>query len=277
METVPLESPPTSFDGLVVRVPTPAPGGRPRLPEPGVQERVVPVESTREVPADGIDVSPNTRSERLNRVVNVALGVTGLVLLLPLLLVVALAVRLTSNGPILYAQTRVGIDRRRARRNGGTHHLHERRGADLGGQAFMIYKFRSMYLDAEKRSGAVWATANDPRVTPVGRFIRKFRLDELPQLINVVKGDMNIVGPRPERPSIVARLREDIREYPMRHRVKPGITGLAQINQQYDSCLDDVRSKVRYDLEYLRRQSLAEDFRIMLKTVPSVILKTRGW
>jgi len=118
---------------------------------------------------------------------------------------------------------------------------------------------------------------NDPRVTPLGRFMRKFRVDELPQLINVVKGDMNIVGPRPERPSIVARLREDIREYPLRQRVKPGITGLAQINQNYDSCLEDVRSKVRYDLEYLRRQSLAEDLLIMAKTIPTMVLKVRGW
>ena len=107
--------------------------------------------------------------------------------------------------------------------------------------------------------------------------MRKFRVDEWPQLINVVKGDMNIVGPRPERPSIVARLREDIREYPLRQRVKPGITGLAQINLSYDSCLDDVRAKVRYDLEYLRRQSLAEDLLIMAKTVPTMVLKVRGW
>ena len=123
----------------------------------------------------------------------------------------------------------------------------------------------------------MWATVTDPRVTPLGRFMRKFRIDELPQLINVVRGDMNIVGPRPERPSIVARLREDIREYPLRQRVKPGITGLAQINQNYDSCLEDVRAKVRYDLEYLRTQSMTEDLVIMAKTVPTMVLKIRGW
>jgi len=134
-----------------------------------------------------------------------------------------------------------------------------------------------MYVNAEGKSGAVWATVNDPRVTPLGRFMRKFRVDEWPQLINVVNGDMNLVGPRPERPSIVARLREDIREYPLRQRVKPGITGLAQINLSYDSCIDDVRAKVRYDLEYLRRQSLAEDLLIMAKTVPTMVLKVRGW
>ena len=134
-----------------------------------------------------------------------------------------------------------------------------------------------MYVNAEGKSGAVWATINDPRVTPLGRFMRKFRIDEWPQLINVVRGDMNLVGPRPERPSIVARLREDIREYPLRQRVKPGITGLAQINLSYDSCLEDVRAKVRYDLEYLKKQSLAQDLAIMAKTVPTMVLKIRGW
>jgi lipopolysaccharide/colanic/teichoic acid biosynthesis glycosyltransferase len=167
----------------------------------------------------------------------------------------------------------VGIDRRGRRELA----IRERRLQDLGGAAFTIYKFRSMYVNAEGKSGAVWATVNDPRATPLGRFMRKFRIDEWPQLINVVRGDMNIVGPRPERPSIVARLREDIREYPMRQRVKPGITGLAQINLSYDSCLEDVRAKVRFDLEYLKRQSMLEDIAIMAKTVPTMVLKIRGW
>ena len=126
--------------------------------------------------------------------------------------------------------------------------------------------------DAEK-NGAVWATKNDPRITPIGRVLRKTRLDELPQLFNVLRGDMNIVGPRPERPSIFLRLSQDIPEYRMRQRAKPGITGLAQISQAYDSCLDDVRNKVRYDLEYISRQSLAEDLRIMIKTVPVMLLR----
>ena len=126
-------------------------------------------------------------------------------------------------------------------------------------------------------SGAVWAAQNDARVTPLGKFLRASRLDELPQLWNVVKGDMNIVGPRPERPSIFARLRDDIAEYPLRQRARPGITGLAQISQSYDSCMDDVRNKVCYDLEYLSRQSLAEDMRIMLKTVPVMLFKKGGW
>jgi lipopolysaccharide/colanic/teichoic acid biosynthesis glycosyltransferase len=134
-----------------------------------------------------------------------------------------------------------------------------------------------MRTDAEKSSGAVWAVENDPRVTPIGKFLRTWRLDEIPQLWNIVEGDMNIVGPRPERPSIVARLREDIPEYRFRHRVKPGLTGLAQINQKYDANLEDVRSKVNWDVKYLRRQSLGGDVMIMLKTVPSVLLKFRGW
>jgi lipopolysaccharide/colanic/teichoic acid biosynthesis glycosyltransferase len=134
-----------------------------------------------------------------------------------------------------------------------------------------------MYLDAERLSGAVWATQHDPRVTPLGRFLRTCRLDELPQLFNVIKGDMNIVGPRPERPGIFARLRQDISDYPLRQRAKPGITGWAQINHRYDACLDDVREKVRYDLEYLERQSLAEDLRIMVKTVPVMLFRKGGW
>ena len=126
-------------------------------------------------------------------------------------------------------------------------------------------------------AGAVWAQENDPRVTPLGRYLRKWRIDEIPQLWNVIKGEMNVVGPRPERPSIVAHLRNDIPDYQFRHRVKPGLTGLAQVNQEYDACLEDVRGKVNWDLQYLRRQSFWLDVRIMLKTVPSVLLKHRGW
>jgi lipopolysaccharide/colanic/teichoic acid biosynthesis glycosyltransferase len=142
---------------------------------------------------------------------------------------------------------------------------------------FTIYKFRTMTTDAERHSGAVWATVGDSRVTAVGRFLRKSRLDEVPQLYNVIKGDMNIVGPRPERPSIFQWLRQDIPEYPARQRTKPGITGWAQVNQSYDANIDDVRSKVRYDLEYLQRQGLAEDVKIMLKTLPVMLLKRGGW
>src|SRR3954462_15528910 len=117
----------------------------------------------------------------------------------------------------------------------------------------------------------------DPRVTSIGRLLRQYRLDELPQLINVLRGEMNIVGPRPERPTIVAELREHIAEYPLRQRARPGITGLAQINHHYDRSLEDVRTKVHYDLEYIRRQCVAKDLRIMLKTVPVILLRRGGW
>jgi lipopolysaccharide/colanic/teichoic acid biosynthesis glycosyltransferase len=209
----------------------------------------------------------------LDRVVNVTLAAIAMILLAPLFIAVAIAIKLTSRGPIFYMQPRVGVDRRTS----GAAPGYDRRGRDLGGTIFSIYKFRTMLVDAETKTGAVWATKGDPRITPIGRFLRKCRIDELPQLINVIRGEMNIVGPRPERPGIFARLREDIAEYPLRQRAKPGITGWAQINQSYDSCLDDVRAKVRYDLEYLERQSLAEDLRIMVKTVPVMLFRKGGW
>jgi lipopolysaccharide/colanic/teichoic acid biosynthesis glycosyltransferase len=214
------------------------------------------------------------RSELPNRVVNVLIATLLLLLLSPVLVLVAMAVKLTSPGPVLYTQTRVGLDRRR--RRGGLS-VYDRRVRDLGGAVFVIYKFRSMRVDAERGTGAIWAQRGDSRITSVGRFLRKTRLDELPQLINVLRGDMNMVGPRPERPSIVDRLREDISGYSLRQLARPGITGWAQVNQAYDTSLDDVRSKVRYDLEYLGRQSLAEDARIMLRTIPVVFLRRGGW
>jgi lipopolysaccharide/colanic/teichoic acid biosynthesis glycosyltransferase len=219
------------------------------------------------------EVIPRDRHEGLNRGLNLALSVLALLVTFPLLFLLALAVKFTSRGPVLYAQTRVGLDRRwRA-----TLAMQERRLEDLGGQVFTIYKFRTMRVDAERGSGAVWAQENDPRVTRLGKYMRMLRLDELPQFWNVVIGDMNIVGPRPERPSIVSRLREDIPEYQCRHRVKPGITGLAQINQKYDASLDDVRSKVRWDLRYISEQGVLIDALILLRTVPAVLLRHRGW
>jgi lipopolysaccharide/colanic/teichoic acid biosynthesis glycosyltransferase len=207
------------------------------------------------------------------RLVNLLLALIAVIVTLPVMLLVALLVRLTSRGPVLYTQVRIGLDRREPVLGNQNH----RRGRDLGGQPFTIYKFRTMWVDAEHASGAVWAQQRDPRVTPIGRFLRQYRLDELPQLFNVLNGEMNIVGPRPERPSIFAELREHIAEYPLRQRAKPGITGLAQINHHYDRSLEDVRTKVHYDLEYIRRQSVAEDFRIMLKTVPVILLRRGGW
>jgi lipopolysaccharide/colanic/teichoic acid biosynthesis glycosyltransferase len=218
------------------------------------------------------DVIPRERSEKLSRALNIVVASVALVVVLPVMLIVALVVRLTSPGPILYSQVRVGVDRR-FRTKGS----HDRRAYDHGGRLFKMYKFRSMRVDAEADGRAVWAQKSDPRVTAVGGVLRRTRLDELPQLVNVIRGDMNIVGPRPERPAIFALLREDIPEYTMRQRVKPGITGWAQINQAYDSCLDDVRSKVRYDLEYVKRQSLGHDLQIMSLTLPVMVFRRGGW
>jgi lipopolysaccharide/colanic/teichoic acid biosynthesis glycosyltransferase len=218
------------------------------------------------------DASSGSAAPWVHLCLNVLLAVLALVLVFPIVLVIAVVVKLTSQGPVLYTQERVGLDRRRAR--GPENHGRER---DIGGKPFTIYKFRTMWVDAERESGAVWAAQDDPRVTPVGRLLRQYRLDELPQLINVLRGEMNIVGPRPERPTIFAELRSHIAEYPLRQRTKPGITGLAQINLHYDCSLDDVRTKVQYDLEYIRRRSVREDFRIMLKTVPVIFLRRGGW
>jgi lipopolysaccharide/colanic/teichoic acid biosynthesis glycosyltransferase len=211
--------------------------------------------------------------EWARRGVNLLLALSALVLLLPIMLLIAFLVRLTSPGPVLYTQTRVGFDRRKVVLGFQNH----RRQRNLGGRPFTIYKFRTMRVDAEQGSGAIWAQQRDPRVTAIGGLLRQYRLDELPQLLNVLKGEMNIVGPRPERPTIFAELREHIAEYPLRQRAKPGITGLAQINHHYDRSLDDVRTKVHYDLEYIRRQSISEDFRIMLKTVPVILFRRGGW
>lgn len=249
-------------------------------------------------PAAGASSGARARSEVLNRVINVTIAILALIFLLPVMLLIAVAIKVSSPGPVFYSQSRVGLDRRqrdrRGRRSGGhgapgrhgaggadgtegavvERRNGDRRTTNYGGSVFTIYKFRTMVVDAE-RAGAQWATKDDPRVTPIGRFLRRTRLDEIPQLWNVVKGDMNIVGPRPERPAIVLELCRHIPHYPLRHRARPGITGWAQINHTYDNCIDDVRTKVRYDLEYLQRQGLLEDLKIMVRTVP-VMLFRRG-
>ena len=217
---------------------------------------------------------PRARWELLSRGVNLATAFTALIVLAPLMLLIAVAVKLSSRGPVFYSQTRIGLDRRW---RGKAAAADTRRAHDLGGHVFTIYKFRTMGVNAEHLSGAVWAAKEDPRVTAVGRILRQYRLDELPQLLNVLAGDMNIVGPRPERPSIFAQLRTTIPNYEARQRVKPGITGLAQVSQQYDQCLSDVRNKLDYDLRYLNRQGFWEDVRIMLKTIPVVLFKRGGW
>ena len=220
-------------------------------------------------------VEPRTRSELAGRVLNVLVASIALVIASPVILLAAILIKLTSRGPVFYRQVRVGIDER-ARRNDGAAQ-DDRRARNLGGRVFSIYKLRTMYIDAEAASGAVWAKQGDCRVTPVGRVLRKFRIDEVPQLLNVIQNTMSIVGPRPERPSIFAKLSQDIEEYAIRPRARPGITGWAQINHTYDSCVEDVRTKVRYDLEYLRRQSVAQDVMIMAKTLPVMLLRKGGW
>jgi lipopolysaccharide/colanic/teichoic acid biosynthesis glycosyltransferase len=218
------------------------------------------------------EVYPAERSELACRVANVVIAVLALVVMVPVMLLVALAIRLTSSGPVFYSQIRVGVDRRF--RGNGTY---DRRAQDLGGKPFRMLKFRTMRVDAEADGMAVWAQKSDPRTTSVGKFLRTARLDELPQLYNVIRGDMNIVGPRPERPTIFAKLREEIPLYQQRQRVKPGITGWAQINQSYDSCLSDVQNKVQFDLDYVRRQSLARDVAIMSMTLPVMLFRKGGW
>jgi lipopolysaccharide/colanic/teichoic acid biosynthesis glycosyltransferase len=215
--------------------------------------------------------APAERSELLNRMVNLLIASLALLILAPVCVVVAVLVKLTSSGPVFYTQTRVGLDRRWKRDEPEADA--DRRVEDLGGQPFTILKFRSMSVDAEANGQAVWAAKHDARVTPLGRILRKTRLDEIPQLINVLRGEMNIVGPRPERPSICVRLREHIPEYNCRHRVKPGITGWAQINHSYDSCVEDVRKKVAYDMEYIEQQGILFDLRIMLLTFPVMLFR----
>ena len=270
-----MESYPHLADHVSVRVPSGA--RRTRRPETAdgrTIERPRQIETVREVEAQEplIDVVPRERSDRLNRAVNLTLGVIALAILSPFFVLVAIAIKLTSRGPIFYSQSRVGVDRRS--RFGKTD---DRRVYDLGGRPFTMYKFRTMHVNAESDGQAVWAQKMDPRVTMVGRVLRRTSLDELPQLYNVLRGDMNIVGPRPERPTIFANLRQNIPQYPLRQRVKPGITGWAQINQNYDVTMDCVREKVRYDLEYLRRQSIVEDLRIMTMTVPVMLFRKGGW
>lgn len=212
-----------------------------------------------------------TRSLRAVRMLNVVVAAVGLVVTAPLMLIVALLVKLSSRGPVLYTQPRVGIDRRAAN---PTPEQLARRKHDAGGRVFKIYKFRTMSADSD-RAGQVWASKTDPRITRIGGILRKYRLDELPQLWNVLRGDMNIVGPRPEQPGIFSDLRDQVARYSLRQKVLPGITGWAQVNHHYDQCIDDVRRKVEFDLEYIERRSLVQDLKIMARTIP-VMLGRKG-
>jgi lipopolysaccharide/colanic/teichoic acid biosynthesis glycosyltransferase len=212
------------------------------------------------------------RGDKARRVLNVVVAAVSLVFLAPLFLLIAAAVKLSSAGPVFFTQERVGVDLRRRMRDrrsskrGGS----DRRGPDAGGRVFTIYKFRTMYVN-QGETEQVWAQKDDPRITPVGRLLRALRFDELPQLWNVLRGEMNIVGPRPEQPEIFKHLRSEITDYQRRQEVLPGITGWAQINNGYDQTFRDVERKVNYDLEYVRRRSTLEDLKIMVLTVPVVL------
>ena len=206
------------------------------------------------------------------RVLNIAIALVGILVTLPLMALIALAIKCTSPGPVLYLQTRVGLDRRR-----GVRHPSVGPAEDQGGRPFRMIKFRTMKAAPEAGAPQVWARPDDDRITGIGRWLRKFRLDELPQLFNVLIGDMNVVGPRPEQPAIFAKLRREIHAYVVRQRTRPGITGLAQINLHYDQQIEDVRRKVALDLAYLRRQSVWEDLRIMMRTLPVMIGRRGGW
>ncbi|OLC72605.1 MAG: hypothetical protein AUH78_15785 [Gemmatimonadetes bacterium 13_1_40CM_4_69_8] len=218
-------------------------------------------------------LGPTDRERPGRRLLNISVAAVGLVLALPLMLLIGLLIKLTSRGPVLFKQTRVGLDRRALSRMGGN----TRRRIDLGGHPYTMYKFRTMYVDHRSTDRQVWAQPDDARVTPIGRLLRRFRLDELPQLVNVLKGDMNVVGPRPEQPAIFVHLREQIEGYQRRQRVRPGITGWAQINLSYDRSVDDVRQKLTFDLEYVRRQSAPQDLKIMLRTLPVMVLGRGAW
>jgi sugar transferase (PEP-CTERM system associated) len=188
-------------------------------------------------------------NDLLKRILDLVVGMIGLVVCLPLMILAAMAVWLDSRGPIIYRQTRVG----------------------RMGKHFDVWKFRSMKVGAENGTGAQWARENDPRTTRVGGFLRRYRLDELPQFLNVIWGEMSFVGPRPERPEFVDKLRQQIPYYDERHSVRPGITGWAQVQYQYGSSVEDAKRKLEYDLFYLQNMSILFDCAIIFKTTRIVL------
>ena len=207
-----------------------------RTPAPAVTKRYVPPPPPEPLPA-GVGA-------RVKAGADFALATAMAVALLPVLLACMALVRLTSTGPAIYTQKRVG----------------------RGGRVFTLYKIRTMFNDCESLTGPQWSTPGDPRITPVGRVLRKLHLDELPQLWNVLRGDMSLVGPRPERPEIVKNLRQVIVGYDRRHRVKPGITGFAQVHLPPDSCVRSVKNKLVYDLYYIRHRTARMELFILFAT-----------
>ncbi len=198
--------------------------------------------------SDGFRVKQTNLLAR--RFLSILISLIGLILTLPILPIVALLVKLTSRGPIFFSQERVG-----------------RRG-----KTFRVHKFRTMCQDAEA-GGAKWATKNDPRITPIGKFLRKTRLDEIPQLWNVLMGDMAFVGPRPERPEFVQWLAEAIPYYNLRHIIRPGLTGWAQVRYSYGASLEQSKEKLKYDLYYIKHMSVSLDLLIMFETIKTVLLR----
>ncbi len=192
------------------------------------------------------------RRRAIKRVLDVMCAIIGLILFAPFFPLVALLITLDSPGPIFFRQVRVGRD----------------------DKLFHIIKFRTMRADAEKATGAVWALKEDPRITRLGSFLRKSRIDEIPQLINILQGEMSLVGPRPERPEFINELKKSIPFYAERHHVKPGVTGWAQVCYPYGASVEDALEKLRYDLYYIKRQSLFLDINIVLRTV--LIVFTRN-
>ena len=199
------------------------------------------------------ELGPRPKSVFIQSMYSLAFAVVGTLLTLPLMLLTAALVKLSSPGPVLFKQNRIG----------------------LNGAPFIVFKFRSMYADAEARTGAVWASKDDPRVTPIGKWLRRLRLDELPQFFNVLRGEMSIVGPRPERPEFVELLLKSIPYYPQRLCVKPGITGWAQINHKYGDSVEDTITKLEYDLYYIKNLAPALDAYIMFQTLKTMLL-SRG-
>jgi len=181
--------------------------------------------------------------------VDLILAIVMLALLGPILLVVALLIKLDSAGPVLFSQERVGENKK----------------------AYRVHKFRSMVDDAEKRSGPVWAQSDDPRVTRVGKFIRKWRIDEFPQIFNVLKGDMSFVGPRPERAFFVKDLEKVIPYYGERFSVKPGVTGWAQVSYPYGDSIEDAKQKLNYDLFYIKNMTIFMDLMVIFRTIKTVL------
>lgn len=203
-----------------------------------------------------IDINPQLMTEwerAAKRVIDVVVSFIMLIVASPVILATALAIKLDSKGPVIYKQERSG----------------------LNGKVFKVYKFRSMYQDAEKRTGPIWSTKDDPRITRVGKFIRRVRIDELPQIWNVFKGEMSLVGPRPERPFFVEQLAKEIPYYKRRLRVRPGITGWAQVKHKYDENIEDVKTKLQFDLFYIENMSLKTDIKILFRTV-FVVLFGKG-